>query len=118
MKKVRRQSENDLENIRGVFIDKSNKEDFDLRYTFLVKRRNKKAEGLINSLAHRPPFTKYGIRPEIVFSHTKPEKNPKWEYSWISPHLPPKPYSEQEYPFIAADIALSKEERALADAYL
>lgn len=118
LKKIRRHNGGDLENIRGVFINKSDGDDSDFRYTFLVKNHDKKIEDLINSLSQRPPFTKYGIKPEIVFSRIEPKSLPKWEYSWISTHLPPKPYSGQEHPFIASDMALNKQERALVDAYL
>ena len=117
MKKVRQQSNDDLQNIRGVFIDKSNNET-EFSYTFLVNSNNKNTEALISAIAKRPPLTKYGISPRIEFAYSDPNMKPKWEYSWISTHLPPKPYSGEITPFIATDIALNKAERALADTYL
>jgi hypothetical protein len=70
------------------------------------------------SISKRSPFTKYGLNTEIKFSYGKPDRTPKWEYSWFATHKLPKKFEGEQSPYIATDIDLSKPEREMIDNYL
>jgi DNA modification methylase len=119
LKKVRQQNPDSLSNVKGVIVEPGVKGgDSDFKYTFVLSRSDKKLESLINAITARPPFTKYGIKSEIVFARSEPDIKPLWEYRWISTHLSPKPYTGREFPFIASNIVLESNERQLVDAYM
>jgi DNA modification methylase len=115
MKRLRQIDKDQLEKVRGVFIDADKSV---CSYTFFLDKKDADLENAILSISKKPPLTKYGFICEIKFIYSKPARTPEWEYNWVSTHVSPKKFDGKVSPYIATDIHLGNPEREMVNRFL
>jgi DNA modification methylase len=88
-----------------------------VRYYFITDTDGVQLESALNGIVSKAPFTKYGIKAEIIVTDSLPFQ-PTFEYIWDGTHKPSFDFVGEKAPFIASDLHLTSKERHLIDNYL